>query len=107
MHPHTATGWLTKEGISIRPNNTGIPPDRLLEAVRLREDGWSWKKLGARYGCSHTAARRAILKHLALSEDPTDRVSREPEGGSLKRAPPMERWSQISARLATGRMRLR
>lgn len=67
VHPHTATRWLTKSGISIRPNKIGIPPNNLMEAVNLREAGWSWKKLGTRYGCSHTAARRAILKHSALS----------------------------------------
>lgn len=67
VHPHTATRWLAKSGIPIRPNKTGILPAHLPEAVSLREAGWSWMKLGSRYGCSHTAARRAIL---AITKEP-------------------------------------
>ena len=61
IHPQTATLWLTKAGISIR-HKIGIPRDNLPEALSLREAGWGWKKLGAHYGCSHTAARNAILQ---------------------------------------------
>lgn len=72
MHPHTATLWLNRSGVNVRPNKVGISPDRVLEAVDLRENGWSWKKLGDRYGCSHTAARRAILKHYATQQTADD-----------------------------------
>lgn len=65
VHPDTATKWLTKSGVMIRPNKIGIPSNHLPEAVTLRQAGWSWKKLGVRYGCSHTAARRAVLNHNA------------------------------------------
>ncbi|GAA1549176.1 hypothetical protein GCM10009788_58800 [Nocardioides humi] len=62
----TVSRWLAVNGVAVRPAPAGMPCGKLVEARALREAGWTWKRLGERYGCSHTAARKAVLN---LSED--------------------------------------
>lgn len=65
----TAARWLTTNGITIRPNKGGIPRNQLASAAALRNRGWSWAKIGQYYGCSHAAARTAVLRFVQVAAE--------------------------------------
>lgn len=59
----TVARWLKRSGIEQRPLKIGIPRDRLAEALGLRKDGWSYARIGKRFGCSGTAVSSALRKY--------------------------------------------
>ncbi|UQX88253.1 helix-turn-helix domain-containing protein [Jatrophihabitans telluris] len=65
----TATNHLHLAGVKIRLQKTGLPEAEVANAVALREQGWTYKAIGERYGCSHTAVREAI-RRASSENDP-------------------------------------
>jgi hypothetical protein len=66
IHHATAAAHLKAAGVVTRPPKTGIPRDQLEAALALREQGWSYSKIGAHYGCSRTAATNSLNKRRGL-----------------------------------------
>ncbi|HEY1134070.1 MAG TPA: hypothetical protein VGE77_05795 [Nocardioides sp.] len=48
----TVRRWLDVNGVELRTPKIGIPKDQIEEAVRLHAEGWGWKRLAKRYGCT-------------------------------------------------------
>jgi len=67
LHRTTVASHLRLAGVPLR--RQGIPPDRLLEAVRLYGEGWSCQRLGERYGCNAETVRQT-LKSAGLTMRP-------------------------------------
>jgi len=65
VHHETAANHLRASGAVLRPRKIGIPKTELPRAQALRAQGWMYAAIGRRYGCSRTAASRALLRFAA------------------------------------------
>jgi hypothetical protein len=64
----TARRHLVLAGVTIRPLKIGIPKDELVVAWQLRQDGWTYKAIGEKYGISRTAATKVLAKFHQAAE---------------------------------------
>lgn len=62
--PETATRRIRLAGVPIRSIKPGLTPDQVVRARELHASGWSYVRIGAALGFSHTAVRRALLGWL-------------------------------------------
>jgi hypothetical protein len=63
-----------------------ITPEQEREAVELRTAGMSWKTIGARLGCSYSAARKLVLR-LSGGQLPPVSPARSGRPPKRRRAP--------------------
>ena len=60
--PETASRRLRAAGVTIRPAALAIPEPEVETARRLRAEGWSYERIGTRYGCSRAGAYKALKR---------------------------------------------
>lgn len=64
--PETASRRLKANGVSIRPPMApAIPASELETARQLRAEGWTYKQIAARYGCSRAGAFKTLERGKA------------------------------------------
>ena len=61
VHHTTVSAHLNRLGIA-KHRLTKLTDCQIVEAAQLREQGWSWNKIGARFRVSGMTVRRALDK---------------------------------------------
>jgi hypothetical protein len=72
MHRGTVAAHLRRAGVALR--RTGVPNDRLDEAVRLYGEGWSLQRLAERYRCDDETVRQLLKRADVQQRKPWERV---------------------------------
>lgn len=57
----TAARWLKLHGV-FRAHKPGMLDDQMAEVRALRDAGWTYTKIGARYGCSRTTVANVLKR---------------------------------------------
>jgi hypothetical protein len=73
LHRTTVAGHLRQAGVKLR--RQGVPPERLGEAVRLYDEGWSCQRLAERYGCDDETVRQALKQAGVRMRAPWQRLN--------------------------------
>lgn len=58
----TVLRWLNMHGVAVRPQKVCLSTKHLAEARALRAEGWSYRRIGAHFGCSHESVRKILRR---------------------------------------------
>lgn len=64
IHSQTVLDHLKRAGIDSRKNRVKISAEQLPEVQRLRQQGWTWARIGEKYDCTAMTAYNAYKRAI-------------------------------------------